>query len=88
MKLRIEADTEDELRAKGPELLHRLSKALRQHAPEIADVLEKASTVEHASPLRHGPLRDGAEELHREYEAMLERMLGEIGVVLDAHVEG
>lgn len=88
MKLRIEAETEDELRTKGPELLHRLSKALRQHAPDIADVLEKASSVERPHQLRHGPLREGAEELHREYATMLEQMLTEIGAALDAHVEG
>lgn len=88
MKLRIEATSSDELRDRAPVLLGKLAKALRAHAPQVADVLEKAGEqAEAPREMQHRALRDGVDRVHREYAAMLDVMLGEIEQVLDDHVK-
>lgn len=90
MKIRIEADTQDELREKGDAFLSKLAKALETSAPDIADALEKARTKLPAkeSELKHQALRDVAAQARSRYQMMLDDMLGEIGRTLDDHVVG
>jgi hypothetical protein len=87
MRLDIEADSADELRAKAPELLARLAKALGPHIPELADVLEKATLPPREPELKHEALRDLFQVDHTRYLAMLDRMLADIGAALDEHVD-
>lgn len=90
MKIRIEADSPDELREKGDALLRKLAKALSGSSPEVAEALEKArSKLPPKEPaLKHQALRDVADQMHARYQTMLDQMLGEIGRALDDHATG
>lgn len=84
MKLRIEAESAEEVHAKSSELLSKLAKAF--DGTPIGDVLEKASTVTSAPTLRHEALKDLHDEVRTRYSLMLDNMLAEVGQALDDHV--
>jgi len=84
MKFRLEA-TQDELRAKAPALLERLSKAFEYSCPEISEALEKALPAKE-SELKYRALRDIKDRTDAAYDAMLAAMLRDIGKVLDRAV--
>lgn len=84
MKLRIEAESAEEVHAKSSELLSKLAKAF--DGTPIGDVLEKASTVTSTPVLRHEALKDLHGEVHARYSVMLDNMLAEVGQALDDHV--
>lgn len=87
MKLHLEAESADEVRAKTPALLHRLAKALGQHSPELHDLLEKASMVPAPREMKHEALRNIFGDVTKQYGAMLDRMLADIGAALDETVD-
>ena len=86
MKLHLEAEAA-ELRARAPELIERLSKALRSHVPEIADAMLKALPEKEAPELKHQALRDSMAHVQKLYGDTLDLMLAEIGQALEARVD-
>jgi hypothetical protein len=84
MKLRLEA-TPEEIESKAPRLVAALSKALRAHAPDVADQLLKA-IPEKESPLKHQVLRDIHGKISNRYAITLDMMVEEIGKRLEDHV--
>lgn len=89
MKIRIEADSHDELREKSDALLRQLAKALSGAAPDVADALQKARVAlpPKEDALKHEALRDFFQNVHKRYIDTLDRMLAEMGEALDAHVD-
>lgn len=80
MRFRLDA-TDDELREKGERLVETLAKSFFHAHPDLADILEKAlPRKEHA--LKYPLLRELKADARAEYEAMLKRMLADIGAVL------
>lgn len=87
MKLRLDA-TEEELRTRGPELIQALSKALGEHAPELAAQLSKAATVPPKEPqLKHKALRQLQTKMSSRAQRGYDRMVAEIINVVDDHVK-
>lgn len=88
MKLRIEATTQDEVQAKGHELLEKLAKALRPHAPAVAEALDAATSSldDEVEPLRSQALAEQFAREQHEYAVMLDRMIADIAKVLAKHV--
>ncbi len=81
MKLRLEA-TPEEFESKSDQLLKSLQEELVDLAPELADQLEK-SIPKKLPELRYQVLRDLSNQTTEEYKKTLDRMLKEIGAVLD-----
>lgn len=88
MKVSIEAESEEELQAKGSSLLLQLGRAFQKSMPAVADALEKAAALPPREPqLKHQALRDIHARVQRAYGDMLDRMLAEMGQAIDEHVE-
>ena len=85
MKLRLEA-TPDELREKSGKLIERLRDELIDLAPGLAAILEKALSPKEAV-LKYPVLRELAQQTSDEYDRTIERMLKDIGKVLDRPLE-
>lgn len=85
MKIRLEA-TPEELRERADELVTQLSKALRAHAPEVAERLEKASSPKEVE-LRHRALRDMHQRAQKLYQMQMDRMIDDIGQALERRIK-
>ena len=82
MKLRLEADSPEEVRAKSRELIKALRDELAEAAPEVAEALEKALPRKEQE-LKYPVLRTLQKKTSEEYDRTLTRMLLDIGRVLD-----
>jgi len=86
VKFRLEA-TPGELHEKGEALVEELAKAFSGTNPELSDALDgilPPPSVE----LRHPVLKGLKKRTDKEYDAMLKRMLKDIGKVLDQSIFG
>jgi hypothetical protein len=90
MRLRLEASSPEELRAKAPDLLARLAKAVEEAAPNLAESLERVASEAEAEAEEltsdHALLRHLSEVASTRYTAMLGLMLAELSAALDEHV--
>lgn len=89
MKIRIEADSPEELRAKSDAVLRKLAKALSASAPAVSDALEKAreKLPPKERPLKHRALQDGFDDIRALYLQTLTAMVDEIGAALEEHAD-
>jgi hypothetical protein len=82
MKLKIDA-TPEELSEKAPALLGKLAGMLQFINPEIADTIFKAVLPQKEHELKHPVLRDLQKKISAIYADHLDRMIADIGKVLD-----
>lgn len=81
MKLRLDA-TPDELQTKSGKLIKALSELLRPAAPDLSEILEKALPAKEQE-LKYPVLRELQRRTQKLYEKHIQKMLQEIGTVLD-----
>lgn len=85
MKLRLDA-TQEELATRGEDLVEGLAKALQEHAPELADALQKALPPKETS-LKHKSLRELHETVRRAYAVQMDRMNEELASLISADLK-
>lgn len=81
MKLRLDA-TPDELQEKSGKLIKALSELLRPAVPDLSEILEKALPAKEQE-LKYPVLRELQKRTQKLYEKHVQKMLKEIGKVLD-----
>ena len=87
MRVRLDA-TPEELRTKGPALLKSLGKSLSEHAPELAEALNKAAELPpKESVLKHKVLRQLHTQLSGRYSRQMDKMNQEIADLLDSNLQ-